>query len=299
MKIAYIILAYKLPEQLVRLAHKLNTDTASFFIHVDKKTEDEIYKKMVKPLSAYKNVYFLKRHVCNWGDFGVVEATLDGIRESLGSELMYNYVILLTGQDYPIKSNRHIQKVLQKNAEKSFIEFFPLPSNRWEGEGGGMDRVTHWHFNWRGRRIAFTKGKRFFSPRLNSWWAAFVTALHLRPKVPKDLKLFGGSGVWCLTRDCVEYLNEFAQRNNRFVKFFKHVFAPDEIFFQTVLMNSHLKSRLVDDDLRYVLWNDSPHPKILGKQNFEEMINTDNLFARKFDMTVDADVLDMIDREIS
>ncbi|MGE5445412.1 MAG: hypothetical protein ACM3SR_12560 [Ignavibacteriales bacterium] len=44
MRLAYIISAYKYPEQLIRLILRLNTDTTSFFIHVDKKTDNEVYR---------------------------------------------------------------------------------------------------------------------------------------------------------------------------------------------------------------------------------------------------------------
>ncbi len=83
------------------------------------------------------------------------------------------------------------------------------------------------------------------------------------------------------------------------LKFFKHVKIPEEIFFQTVLLNSSLKSRLRNDSLRYIVWSTSRHPAILRKQDFERFMETDKMFARKFDMTVDEGVLDMIDQMIS
>ena len=38
-RIAYIISAYKLPQQVSRLVHRLQTETSSFFVHVDKKAD--------------------------------------------------------------------------------------------------------------------------------------------------------------------------------------------------------------------------------------------------------------------
>jgi hypothetical protein len=40
MNLAYIISAYKLPDQLTRLVNRLATDTAHFFVHVDGNAED-------------------------------------------------------------------------------------------------------------------------------------------------------------------------------------------------------------------------------------------------------------------
>ena len=39
-----------------------------------------------------------------------------------------------------------------------------------------------------------------------------------------------------------------------FVSFFRRVFIPDELFFQTILVNSELRNRIVNDDLRYMRW---------------------------------------------
>ena len=120
-----------------------------------------------------------------------------------------------------------------------------------------------------------------------------------RRKLPSDLKLFGGSAYWCLSRDCIEYMNNFVQQNAALVNFYKHVKIPEEIFFQTVLLNSPLKNQLVNDDLRYIVWSGTRHPAILHKEDLKEFINTNKLFARKFDVTIDPDVLDMIDEATS
>ena len=61
MKIAYIILAHKLPAQLVRLVKRLDAPGTHFFIHIDKNSDNEVYKQIVSDLSLMKNVFFLKR----------------------------------------------------------------------------------------------------------------------------------------------------------------------------------------------------------------------------------------------
>jgi hypothetical protein len=53
--------------------------------------------------------------------------------------------------------------------------------------------------------------------------------------------------------------------------------------------------------LRYRDWGDDVnalHPRNLEKKDFEKIRESDKLFARKFDMTIDPDILDMIDAMI-
>ena len=98
----------------------------------------------------------------------------------------------------------------------------------------------------------------------------------------------------------IEYINNFILQNNAFVNYFKYVFIPDEVFFQTIILNSPFKDNVINDDLRYVDWeNPNPNvPAILGENDWTTIINSSKFFARKFDITRDSKILDMIDQKI-
>lgn len=281
MKIAYIISAYKYPEQLIRLIDRLNTDRTHFFVHLDKKTDDRIYFYLIDRLKHLSNVRFLERHKCYWGDFGHVNASIKGIKEIFKNNISFDYAVLLTGQDYPIKSNIQIETFFKQNEKKSFMQYFSLPFKVWPE--GGLDRIEKWHFNLFNKHLT-VPGKR---------------------QLPKGLKPFGGSSYWCLSIECVEYIHDFVINNEDYVRYFKSVYIPDEIFFQTILLNSPLKDSLINDSLRYTKWapqtaslKERGSPMILGKNDFEDMAKSSKLFARKFDLTKDTDVLDLIDEKI-
>ena len=299
MKIVYIISAYKLPDQLVRLVRVLNSDSTSFYIHVDKKTPKEIFERMKKPLKSIPNVHFLKRHLCNWGDFGHVRATLKGISKIFEEGSDFDYVVLLTGQDYPIKSNRQISDFLQKSEGKSFMSYAPLPFTGF-GKNGGLDRINYWHFFCFSRyHFIFPHMNMLNNPKLNELLNIIMKKIKKQRKFPLNLKPYGGGAYWCLSRACIEHITEFVRENKDFVNFFKYVYIPDEVFFQTILVNSSLKRIIVNDDLRYVDWsNPAQRPEILSKKNYNQFFHTQNLFARKFDITKDEEVLDIIDNEI-
>ena len=187
MRLAYIISAYKLPGQVVRLVKRLDSATTSFFIHVDKKTDAATYARMVEPLRGYANVFFLERHVCHWGAFGHVQATLSGIHELLARRIAFDYVILLTGQDYPLRSNAELAGRLQAGGGKSFLSHTPLPHSSWDGQGG-LERINHWHGHVFNRHWAFPLPEALRPPR--SW--------------PPGLQPYGGGSYWCLARPCID-----------------------------------------------------------------------------------------------
>ena len=280
MRLAYIVSAYKYLEQLARLVHRLHDAGVGVFIHVDKRSG--AIDALVEATRDLRDVYFLDRHACLWGDFGHVAASLKGIEAIVARAVGYDYVILLTGQDYPIKTNRQIRDALQQAVGRSFMNYFSLPTSEWEG--GGLDRIERWHLYAMNRHFVIPSPRWPFPKR----------------RFPTGFRPFGGSSYWCLAWDCVRYVHQFTRANPRFVNFFRHVDVPDELFFQTVLLNSPLGERIVNDDLRYIEWRDvtSGSPSVLTSSDFPAIQASPKLFARKFDATLDAKILDLVDQRL-
>lgn len=287
MKIVYIVSAYKYPQQLARLVRKLNSDLATFFIHVDKKTDTQTFDEMRHLLNGFSNVYFLDRHACYWGDFGHVEATLKGLRAIFNYDVDYDYVFLLTGQCYPLKSNKEIVDFLDKSKELSYMLHYPVGFN-W------MKRIDRWYF-------------RLFSRYYFVFPNKFIPLNIRRPLANKFEPYYRGSSYWCLHKKCIEYILDFlnedqTKHRGSFLKFFKGVYIPDEFFFHTILLNSPLKETILNHDLWYIQWPSGdyiPSPRILKQSDFAALMAADQLFARKFDLTQDSQVLDMIDAAIA
>ena len=236
---------------------------------------------MTAPLASLANVHFLERHRCDYGGFGHVRATLKGMERLIGSGSAFDYAILLTGQDYPIKPNADIEAFFEAHRGRSFLKWFPLPGGGWEN--GGLDRIEEWHLRARGRHVRIR-------PRLG-----------FRRRFPTGLRPYGGSPYWCLTAECVVHVAEFVRTHPSYSRFFRTVNVPDEIYFQTIVMNSPLAATVVNDDLRYVEWRDiavAGGPAILGVDDLGRALSSPNLFARKFDATWDAQVLDLLDAQL-
>ena len=276
MRIVYVILAHQLPEQLERLVRRLNTPRALFLIHINRRPDDTVFDAARGALADLENVVFLRRHDLYWGAFGHVRATIEALDELERRATQFDYVALLTGQDYPIKPASVIERTLAESGGRSFMAYDRLPGG-WEH---GMKRITHWH----SRRIGVPRGWHLHLP--------------LRRRFPLGLVPYGGSSYWWLTREAIEYVQRFVVEQPRAYRFFKHVDVPDEIFFHTVLMNSPLRESVVNDELRLVDWTRDPLPWVFGAGDLETLRRSPKLLARKFDSTVDAEILDLIDREL-
>jgi hypothetical protein len=274
-RVAYVVSAYKLPAQLARLLRRLDAPGTSFFVHVDRKTSRRTLEEMRAGTDGLE-VTYLPRHLSHWGGFGHVRATLKGLDALRRSGRDYDYVVLLTGQDYPLRSPAGIAEHLGGSGGRSFMSWWELPYAPW-GDRGGLERLEDWHL------ITFHRQH---------------LALPLRRRVPGGLKPYGGGAYWCLARPVVEHVQAYLAAHPEVVRFFEHVLIPDELFFQTLVLGSPLADTVVNDNLRYIDWSREPAPAVLGVGDVDALLASRKLFARKFDAGVDAEVLDLLDAAI-
>lgn len=107
--------------------------------------------------------------------------------------------------------------------------------------------------------------------------------------------IYAKGSNWCsLTREAVELL---LSRKKDIHKMTRFTNCPDEVYKQIILLNSRLKC--INNDLRFTDWRGMiHHPRIINSTHFESIKNSDAIFARKFDLSVDSDVIDKINSEI-
>lgn len=272
-RVAYIILVHRQPVQVGRLLRRLATDQATFLVHVDRRAGG-VETEVLSHVAGLPAVTLLDRHRCYWGGFGMVAATLGAFDELLRRDASFDHAVLLSGQDYPLRPAVEIERFLGANTDRSYMTAARLPAI-WPD--GGLPRIERWHL---------------VSP----------VVLHLRlpwpRRVPGGLVPYGGGAWICVSRAVVEYVTAFVRENPSVVRFFQHALHPDELFFQTIVMNSPLAETVVDDHLRYIDWSSDPGPATLGAGHFESLLESDRLFARKFDVTVDPTILDLLDEHI-
>ncbi|SDY45301.1 Core-2/I-Branching enzyme [Proteiniborus ethanoligenes] len=289
MKIGYLILAHKSPNQLKRLVNRLYVSDSVIYIHLDKKTKElDFYEA----LADKKDVKFIKNNiVANWGGFSLVEATLIGLREMLKNHKDIEYISLLSGLDYPIKSNRYIADYFKKRRGKEFIHFDPFPTK--ELQDGGMDRIEY-YYDYDNNIMRKDK------------YELEMKAMGVKRKFIKGLKPYHGSQWWSLTRQCLEYVLDYIDNNKEIINFYRYTRFSDEQIFQTVIMNSGFSKNVINNNLRYIDWSNinkktlhwidnPPHPKILTASDYNLLIKSRHLFARKFEEEVDRNILDKID----
>jgi hypothetical protein len=278
MKVAYLIIAHNNPAHLKRLVDALNSDDVSFFIHIDRKVTMQL------SFNGYDNVHILENRVAvNWGGYSLVEAALLLLKAAYATD-NFDYYVLMSGADYPIRSNQYIQSFFTNNNMKSFINVIKMP-----GDFKKFERLDYYHLeggNSRERNKIKGYGLRSID--------LLIKYLHIKRKYPKEYShyiMYGGTTWWAFHRNFVTYLLNFLDNNPVFFNFYKHALFPDEMLFHTIIMNSPFRES-VANGLTYDDWTIDHHPQFLISEKHLPIFNQElidgryglsmHLFARKF-----------------
>ncbi len=278
MKLAHLILTHTNPDQLLRLVRKLAHEDSDFYIHVDRKSDI----KPFLPLLEIRNVFLIKNRVkVYWGGYSIVEATVSSFEEILATGIKYDYINLMSGQDYPIKSTQYIHEYFSDHPGKIFMHYLSL-TDEWHE---AMPRITQYHLV----NYHIPAGRYRIEQVMN---------LLLPPrKLPDGMVAMGRSQWFTATPDAIEYLLQYIREKTWISRFFKLTWAPDEIIFQTILYNSPFRDKMVNDNLLFLDWSrGGANPKQLNMNDAEQLSKSDKLFARKFNMDKDSKILDYLDK---
>jgi len=297
MRIAFLIAAHRYPELLVRLAKRLQSPAASIFIHVDRASDLRPFKALFAERRV-DSVHWVQRIRCRWGTADQVKTSLLLLREALARDREAGVFVLLSGQDYPLQRVEAMADFFERHRGRSFIKWARLPWSIWP-DAGGFERLTHYHFIVRGDRLEFPSRDLPKKTSLRLLYVLCCLFLRAPRNLPGGLAFYGGLNWWNLTREAVEFIFAYLQRNPDFLKVFRYTKSSDEIFFQTILLNGP-DIDLINDDLRCVFWDGrrNEYPAILRSDDFDEVRNSAKLFARKVHPDISTDLMNRIDAEL-
>lgn len=303
MKKIYLILAHKTPEQLERQIRALNDEQSIFYIHIDLKADLNLFKN----ISQIKNVFVIKERVdCIWGDFSTIIATLNLIENAIKNE-SEGFCILMSGNDYPIKSISAINSFISQNSDKVFIDIKEA-ENIWPTFD---KRIKNYKINLSSARGNFLLLKGMNKQTLSCLkkrqinFSQFIRIIFKKRKLTPEIKFYGGSQWWAMNLSEVIKMNDYINSHkNQLFNFFAYSLLPDEFFFHSLIMHfRELGNPLkIEESLTYVNWNrqNCPLPVTFEINDFDELLGQPSikLFARKFDTEIDKQILDRIDKKL-
>lgn len=286
-KHAYLIMAHNEFHILEKLILLLDDSRNDIYIHIDSKVKNfnfKYYEQLVKE----SNIYFIERKNVRWGHVSQIHCEISLIKSAISKKYIYYH--LISGVDLPIKTQDEIHSFFEDNNGSEFIHFCT------EEEFNNIkDRVLHYNFMryHRSNKIMSIIGEKF-----NNLIKRFQYKINYERKWDKNIKIYFGSNWFSITNELANYILE----NEKWInKYFKYSSCADEVFLQTLVYNSKFREKLFissfNNDYKACLREidfKRGNPYIYRNEDFNKLINSENLFARKFSWEIDNDIVNKI-----
>lgn len=298
--LCYQVHTHRAPAQVVRLVRHLVRASTGAVVLV---SHDERGEPLdAAALERLGDVHVLRTRG-GYGDFSHVDRWMDAARWLTTHSVDYDWMVTVSGQDYPVRPLARVECELRGSAFDGYVEHFPVfaASSRWPRRRARI-RYLYRHRRLPAMPAAARRALRLASviglvqPLLALNAAYGSVALRTPTPFGPGFPLYGGSFFTSLRRECVEYLRSFYEQRPAIVRYFRGTLAPEEVFFQTVLLASG-RFALSGDCKRFLDFSggDGARPRLLGVADLPVLLDSGAHFARKFDQAYDANVLDALD----
>ncbi len=291
-KHAYLLLVDKNPWQIKKLLLLLDHKRNDIFIHIDAKSSmtanDIVIPEMVS------DVYVFKEIKIYWSDISLTMAEIF-LLEKAKSIQRYQYYHLLSGSDLPLKKQQDILQFFDDNNGKEFVEY-QVPGQYLEKPY--YERIKYYHVLSKHYRHhgKFHLVKDYFFVAVE--YTVIFFQMILGVNRIKNFKFAKGSQWFDITDDLATFV---LSKKEWIKKQFNRTRASDESFLSILVENSDFKERLYNKKLngdmtgnmRYIDWSRG-EPYVFKKEDLNDLMSSNLLFARKFDENVDKEIIEAV-----
>ena len=231
--------------------------------------------------TRYSQLIIVKSTDVRWSDVSLSDAEVKLYNAVVESGVQYNRIHLISGADLPLVSQDEMHRFFLDN-HKEYIDI--------RNERQFEKRLKYYHF--------------FVRYRRNNPMVDFSRRILLLFQLPfvnrrkfSQLKYAYGS-EWCsLTYKAVTTIVEkYAEVRNEFL----YTTCSDEHYKQMILLSAGNFEFAKEGCLRYVDFSEhKPSPRTLTVDDFDAIMSSHCLFARKFDERIDSEIINKLTNTIN
>ena len=284
-KHAYLIIAHTQPELLKKLLKKLDDERNDIYLHIDSKAKDYPLDEIAAVVKKSKCI-FTERTDVKWGSYSQIHCEMILLKEAVKEEHAYYH--LLSGMDLPIKSQDEIHAFFEMHEGLEFVdEDLPKISE------AALSRVKYTHkFYGKAGTMADVLGA------LSSKGQKLLGVD--RTKKYEGIVFQKGRNWFSITHGLAKRV---AEKEEWIKEVFDKSVCGDELFLQTVARNSEFAKNICNPntmpevpDTRYIDWErgSNNNPYVFKASDYEELMNVKALFARKFDLNIDKEIVEKL-----
>lgn len=297
MKFAFIISAHNDPIHLKRMIESLPQQSV-FMVHIDAKSDLQQFTSIIHD----PRVHFAQRRTdVMWGSIGVVEAQMTLIRMALEwhRQEPVDYLVSLSGLDYPLWSNERIESFFTAQKGREFIVTLCMEN---QGKHAQLYR-EHRPFNYKSWKYGSLGSKFRVSLRHIIYGLGFRKSLRFKAE-GREYVLHKGSMWWAISPELAKLALCYWDEHPQYVRYFHDGFAPDETFIPTLTAHSDFASKAIQMKGKFVnLEGITPLTfidytngiKVFTEEDFQMLIDSDKIFCRKTITGQSDRLMDLID----
>lgn len=283
-KHAFLIEAHNNIEQLKKLFECLDYEFNDIFLHMDAKS---------KELCGIENFQFCKAHYyivprvsVNWGGYSQIEAELCLLETAVQKDHYARYH-LISGVDLPLVPQKQLHDYFDSMPNIEFIHYdYKYPEDLFN------NRMGLYHL----LRNKISRNQKFllFFEKILLGIQKITGVNRIRNL---SIELGKGANWFSITDNCARYV---VNKKKWIYNTFRYTKCCDEIFLQTIVLNSPFKDKRFYDqkekrygNKRAVDWNRGS-PYTYKKEDFEWLVSSGYMFGRKFNINTDPEIVEMI-----
>lgn len=295
-KHAYLVLAHNQKQLLLKLLRQIDDAENDIFLHIDKKFDinlDDVKSHIVK-----SKCYFVDRISIGWGGSALVEATVKLLKKSTDTGI-YDYYHLISGQDFPLKSQKEIHAFFDSHQGLEFISCSPMNSK-------DRDRIMFYYYfqDAFGGRTLFNKVMKKISVPIQKCIGV--------DRTKNKYRQYGIGAEWFSITD---RMARYVVSNKKEVETnFYNCYCSDEVFIQTLWLNAPFYTEegryhsnisndpnideIYHDVMRAADWNRGT-PYVFDERDYKMLVESGCLFARKMSENKSMKLIGLLEEHIS
>jgi hypothetical protein len=303
-RVCYLVQSHRDPEQIHRLVRTLRAGSRSGRIVV---AHDSAASSLDwSPLAGLPDTHRFeptgRRVRAHWS--AQMQPYLEALAWLEREGLAYDWIVNLTAQDYPVRPVAEIEAFLEHSSADGYVRFWEEGS----AESPWSRRRFRTRYRYRYHRLPdgaepllrwLRPATRLLPVHFYLDYGPYVGARALSTPFGPGLRCHGGRTWFSLRRKAARYLLEHLAEHPEVERHYRGTIAPEESLVQTILVSSG-RFDLVNDDLRYIDYAKAVRgsPRTLTVADLPALSSGRYHFARKFDLGVDREVVDRVDREL-
>jgi hypothetical protein len=265
--VGVVMLCHTAVDRAAQLARHWAQHGCPVVIHVDARVPADQFNHLKTALHDLPDIRFSRRSACEWGTFGLVQATIDACETMLADFPDVAHVFLASGSCLPIRPVRALQNHLARYPDTDFIESVTTADVGWTVGGLSTERFTlRFPFSWRRSR------------RLFDGYVTLQRFFRFRRRIPEGLTPHLGSQWWCLTRKSLTAILTHPMRA-KYDRYFKRVWIPDESYFQTLVRQ--VSTKIESRSLTLSKFDYQGRPHVFYDDHLHLLRQADAFVARK------------------